>query len=494
MMENMKLHDMIEKVENAEIIGDDNTEIVGLDYDSRRVKPGYLFAAIKGFKTDGSKFVGDAVKNGAAAVMSENRLDIDVPVVRVSSIRKALADTAAAFYDYPGYKLTNVGVTGTNGKSTCVALIKNILEHDGKKCGMVNSLTYDTGKKRYKAERTTPDSVDMQKYLAEMVESGCTHASLEVSSHALMLNRVDNIEFKYGLFTTFSRDHLDFHKDMDSYLKAKRILLERLDDPEKTAVVNADVPEFAGFAGTASSKFLTYGLDSRDANVTAEDIRFHAVYTDCLLKTPRGENEIRLALPGRYNLSNCLGAVAVGIAMGIEFETVCRAMEAASPVPGRFQPVDCGQPFGVIIDFAHTPDALARLCQSARELTEGRLLILFGCGGDRDRGKRPLMAGAASENSDFALLTSDNPRTESPQQIIDDAKKGMVGESFDIELDRVIAIEKIMKMAQPGDTVILAGKGAEEYQEIGTERIPYSDRGEAVKVLKRLGYDGERSV
>jgi len=493
-MEDMKLQEMINNIENAEIIGNGDTEINGLDYDSRRIKPGYLFAAVRGFKTDGTKFVPEAVKNGAAAVMSEDKLDIDVPVVRVDSIRKALADTAAAFYDYPGFKLTNIGVTGTNGKSTCVALIRNILEHSGRKCGMVNSLFYDTGKNRYKAERTTPDSVEMQKYMAEMVESGCTYASLEVSSHALMLSRVDNIEFKYGLFTTFSRDHLDFHQDMESYLKAKRILLERLDDPEKVAVVNADVPEFVGFVGTASCKFITYGIEAAGADVTAEDIRFHAVYTDCVLKTPRGENQVRLALPGRYNLSNCLGAAASGIAMGIEFDTVCRAMEATEPVPGRFQPVDCGQPFGVIIDFAHTPDALARLCQSARELTEGRLLILFGCGGDRDRGKRPLMAEAASKNSDFALLTSDNPRTEDPEQIINDAGAGMVGSEHEIELDRTAAIDKIMQMARPGDTVILAGKGAEDYQEIGTERIPFSDKGEAVKVLKKLGYDRVRKI
>jgi len=485
----MKLHDMIRKIEKAEIIGNGNTEIFGLDYDSRRIKPGYLFAAVKGFKTDGARFIPNAVQNGAVAVMSEDSLDIELPVVKVASVRRAMADAAAAFYDYPGTKLTNIGVTGTNGKSTCVALVRNILEHDSKKCGMINSLMYDTGKSRYKAERTTPDSVEMQKYLAEMVESGCTHASLEVSSHALVLNRVDNIDFKCGLFTTFSRDHLDFHRDMDDYLKAKQLLLERIDDPEKTAVVNADVPEFAQFVGKASCRFVTYGIGSVDADVYAEEFAFHALFTDCTLKTPAGENKIRLALPGRYNLSNCLGAIATGLALEVDFETVCRAMEEAAPVPGRFQPVDCGQPFGVIIDFAHTPDALARLCESARELTDGRLLILFGCGGDRDRGKRPLMAEAASSNSDYALLTSDNPRTEDPRQIIDDAVRGMVGDNYEVEQERTAAIEKIMQMAQAGDTVLLAGKGAEEYQEIGTKRFPYSDYGESVRVLRKLGYD-----
>ncbi len=484
----MTLSDMIKHIENAELIGNGEIEIKGLDYDSRRIRPGYLFAAVKGYKTDGAKFVPDALANGAAAVMTEESLNPGVPVVKVSSVRKGMADAAAAFYGFPGEKMENLAVTGTNGKSTCVYLIKNILTHDGKKCGMANSLVYDTGIKKYKAERTTPDSVDMQRYLAEMVEAGCTHAVLEVSSHALVLNRVDNIDFKLGLFTTFSRDHLDFHSDMNDYLLAKKRLLNLLDDPEKGAVINVDVPEFATFIGDASCRFVTYAIDNPASDITAREIIFNPLYTEFVLVTPDNEHRIRYSLPGRYNLSNGLGAAASGIAYGVDFEVICRAMEAAEPVPGRFQPVDGGQPFGVLIDFAHTPDALIRVIQSAREICTGRIFVLFGCGGDRDRGKRPLMAEAVSQNSDFAILTSDNPRTEDPRQIIDDALKGMVGNAYEVEMVRSAAIEKIMSMAQPGDTVILAGKGAEDYQEIGTERIPFSDYSEAMKAIGKLGF------
>lgn len=490
----MLLSELIENIDGAEIIGDSSVKIVGLDYDSRRIRPQYLFAAIKGFKVDGLRFIPEALERGAAAVMSEEELSLEIPLVKVSNIREALSAAAAKFYDYPGQKLFNIGVTGTNGKSTCVNLIRNILRHDQKTSGMVGSLVYDTGGKRYRAERTTPDSVEMQRYLAEMLENGCTHSVLEVSSHALLLNRVDNIEFSMGLFTTFSRDHLDFHQNMDDYLVAKKKLLERLDSADKAAVVNLEVPEFAAFRGEASCRFLTYATEDSNADVYAEGIEFNSLYTDFVLRY-KGESErIRFALPGRYNLSNGLGAAAVGLALGVSFETVCRAMENAEPLPGRFQPLDCGQPFGVLIDFAHTPDALERLCQSARELTEGRLLVLFGCGGDRDRGKRPLMSKAVAHNSDFAILSSDNPRTEAPDQILDDAAPGLEGVPHEIIMDRKEAIVSIMQKAGPGDTVILAGKGAEEYQEIGTERMPFSDIDEACIALNGLGYEKEAKV
>jgi len=484
----MKLRDLLANTESIHLTGSGEIEITGIDYDSRRIKPGMMFVAIDGFKMDGNQFIPDAIKNGAAVVMTENPIEIDVPVIVTSSIRKDMADLAAKFFDYPGKKMRFTGVTGTNGKSTSVSIIRNILNCSGIKTGMMNSLIYDTGEKEYKAERTTPDSVDTQKLLADMVTAGCSDCVIEVSSHALMLNRVDNIDFKVGLFTNFSRDHLDFHKTMEEYLEAKKLFLDKLESDDNRAVINIDVPEFAGFLPDVKCQYFTWSTKTRTANISAVDIELSADHSAFTLITPDGNESINLALPGRYNLENAVGAAAAGIALGIEKDIVARGLNSAKPVPGRFQPIKTGQPFSVIIDFAHTPDALRRLILSAREITAGRVLTLFGCGGDRDRGKRPLMGQVVTQNSDLAVLTSDNPRTESPDQIIDDVKPGMVGEAFEIIKNRSEAVSRIINLAAPGDVVLIAGKGAEEYQEIGDRKYPYQDKLEILKALEALGY------
>ena len=447
-----------------------------------------MFIAVEGYKMDGNRFIPDAVKNGAAAVLTTRKQDCPVPLVVVPDLRQAMADSAAKFYGYPGRRLEIVGITGTNGKSTSVYLTQLILKAAGNSAGLVNSLVYDTGNKKYKADRTTPDSVDLQRYLAEMLDAGCTHGVVEVSSHALVLHRVDNIEFRAGLFTNFSRDHLDFHNTMEEYLEAKKLFLNKLVGDDKFAVINMDVPEFAGFTDDVRCNLMTCSVERDDVDVHIKDIELHPDRSLFTLSVKGDERRVEYKLPGRYNLSNGVCAAALAAAVNIGIDHIAEGLEAATAVPGRFEPVIAGQPFLILIDYAHTPDALERLCRSAREITKGRLIILFGCGGDRDRGKRPLMAEAASKYSDLAMITSDNPRTEDPDRIIEDVKPGMVKDNYLVVPDRREAVYEIMKLAQPGDTVLIAGKGAEDYLEIGTKKYPYEDKAEILKSLEKLGY------
>jgi len=449
----MKLKKLIKPLTDAKLVGKGNIEIKGLEYDSRRIKPGMLFAAITGYRLDGKEFIGEAIRNGAVAILSDREIECNLPVVIVASVRKALADLAACFYDYPGRKLKVIGVTGTNGKSTTVFLIKKILDFAGIKTGMINSLVYDTTVEQFKAERTTPDSIEIQYYLHQMEKAGCEYAVIEVSSHALVLNRVDNIDFTVGLYTNFSRDHLDFHKSMDKYLSAKKLLLGKIAGRSSYAVINQDVPEFVSLIDEYDIFAISYSPDGHDADIKIDSPKLSPTISFFNLMIFDDSCEVWFNLPGRYNL-----------------------------------PVIMGQPFSVVIDYAHTPDALERLCQSAREITTGRILTLFGCGGDRDSGKRPLMAEAASRNSDFVILTSDNPRTENPEKIFKETLPGMTGDNYEVVSDRREAIRAIIGKAEKNDTVLIAGKGAEDYQEIGTTRHPFNDKTEIESALKALGY------
>jgi UDP-N-acetylmuramoyl-L-alanyl-D-glutamate--2,6-diaminopimelate ligase len=484
----IQLKNLIELIPNIRLIGRDDILISGIEYDSRRVKPGMLFAAISGYKTDGYAFIPDAIKNGATAILSDRPVKADITTLIAAKPRQTLADLAAGFYGYPGKKLEITGITGTNGKSSSVFLTKKILEVAGHKTGMLNSLVYDTGAKSYKADRTTPESLDVQKYLAEMKDAGCTHGVVEVSSHALVLSRVENINFKVGLFTTFSRDHLDFHNTMEEYLAAKKLFLKKLAGKDKVAVLNNDVPEFAAFAGDAECPVITFSANKARADVVVQSAQLLADKTIFELVTASGTQSVTMRLLGRYNVTNVAGAIATGIALKIPLDTVIKAIEMADPVPGRFRPVNMGQPFTVLIDYAHTPDGIERLCQSAREITSGRLMILFGCGGDRDRGKRPLMGKVATKNCAFAIVTSDNPRTEDAQKIIDDIMPGISGKNYKVILDRKEAIREIIKRAEANDTILIAGKGAEDYQEIGTKKYPFDDTTEVMTALEELGY------
>ena len=382
-----------------------------VECDSRLVSEGTLFVAIAGYENDGYDFVKDARERGAVAVLGERDHCDDIDVhVQVPDARKALSDVAAAFYGGPGRRLKFCGVTGTNGKSTTCHLLKGILEERGKVVGLISSNVYDTGKETFPAERTTPESLDMQRLLFLMRKNFCVNAVVEVSSHALALKRVENISFRVAVFTNLTRDHLDFHETMENYLKAKKELLHKLDGPLSYAVINLDVPEFRDLFGEVRGSYIGYSLSDATADVYCSSYSIEKSRTVFSLVTPMGTETVTLSLPGRFNLINAIAAASAGLASGVDLDNVIRGLEKARPVPGRFNFIDAGQPFGVYTDYAHTPDAIERLCETARELCEGRLFILFGCGGDRDRGKRPMMGKAATNGADFAVVTSDNPR------------------------------------------------------------------------------------
>lgn len=444
---------------------------------------------MKGFTHDGYDFVGEAKANGAVAVMGErDSCNFIENHVQVPDIRQVMADLSAKFYGYPGLKLKVCGVTGTNGKTTTCHLIKKILEKRNKMTGLITSVIYDTGKETFKAERTTPESLDLQRLLFLMNKNHCVNAVIEVSSHALALGRVENIDFRVAVFTNLTRDHLDFHKTMDDYLAAKASLLKKLEGELSYAVINLDVLDFRQMFGDLNSSHMSYSLSDTAADVHCRSFHIEPDKTSFDLVTPMGVRTVTFNLPGRLNLMNAVAAAAGGLASGVDLDNVVGGLEAAQPLPGRFNVVKTGQPFAVYIDYAHTPDAIERLCESTREISQGRLLLLFGCGGDRDRGKRPLMGKAATTNADFAVATSDNPRSEDPMAILKDISAGMKGDSYEIIPDRREAIRAILEKAQPGDVVVLAGKGAENYQEIKGVRYPFDDMAEVKAALAELGF------
>lgn len=476
-------------MESVEVQGDVDLEIDSIEYDSRLIKKNGLFFAVKGFNVDGYDFVEQAVAKGAVAVMGERKEYNQIAThVQVPDIRKAMAHVSAVFYGHPGEKIKVCGITGTNGKTTVSYLLKRILEKRNKKTGLVCSTIYDTGKEIFPAERTTPESLDLQRLLFLMKKNYCVNAVIEVSSHGLALNRVDQVNFRVAVYTNISRDHLDFHGSMEEYLKTKMLLMDKLEGPLSYVVINLDVPEFRQFFGDFSSLYISYSLKDSNADVYCASYEIKPEETVFDIVTPMGTDTVSFPLPGRFNLINALAAAAAGLASGVDIDNVIAGLEDAKPVPGRFAPVVHGQPFGVLVDFAHTPDAIERLCQSARELTDGRLLILFGCGGNRDKGKRPLMGEAATSGSDFAVVTSDNPRSEDPLAIIEDIKPGLQGDSYEICPDRKEAIKLILEKAKPGDIVLISGKGSENYQEIKGKRIHFDDTAEVKVVLSNMGF------
>ncbi len=472
------------------MIGNDRIEVTSLEYHSKRITPNALFVAITGFQQDGNAWVEEAVARGASAVVTERPSERSVPQVVVSNARAALADLAVIFCGYDPAVMRVFGVTGTNGKTTSCFLIRKILEAQGTSAGIITSLVYDTGANQIPAVRTTPESLDIFRMLQEMRRNGCRQAVIEISSHALVLHRVRNLKVDVALFTNISRDHLDFHADMNDYLSAKAKLLDMTAGPTKWAVINSDCPEFESLFGRARCLTMSYGIENGDADVHLKDCRLSPSGSRFELCTPQGSHRVSMALTGRYNLYNALGAAAAATAAGVSLNAIVAGLEASSVVPGRLERVDSKAPFTVFIDYAHTPDALTRTIATLREIGSGKILTLFGCGGDRDRGKRPLMGRAVTDVSDYAVLTTDNPRTEDPAQILEDVKPGIVpGAQVDVILDRREAINHILSRAQAGDIVLLAGKGAENYQEVHGVRHPFSDKDIAIENLRQLGYD-----
>ena len=456
--------------------------VTGVAYDSRRVAPGQVFVALKGLTADGSGFIGEAIGRGALGVVSEPGTPVDprVPHAAVTDARLALAHLAAAFERHPSREMRVVGITGTNGKTTTAHLIASIFDAAGVPCGIVGTVGYRVGGETREASHTTPEAPETQHLLREMVAEGCGACAMEVSSHALALRRVDATTFAAGVFTNLTRDHLDFHADMEDYFRAKRRLFEML-PPGAPAVINLDDPRGAVLA-EASARAVTYAL-ARWADVMPGEVASSLEGLAFPVRTPRGTLRVRSALVGRPNVYNILAAVAATAALDVPIEAIERGITALDGVPGRFQVVSTpGDAVTVVVDYAHTDDALRNLLETARPLAHGRLITVFGCGGDRDRTKRPLMGAVAGRLSDVIVITSDNPRSEEPGRIIEEIQRGITPDTrrgaeqrIVAIADRRAAIDRAIGMAHPGDLVLVAGKGHERYQVIGRETTPFDD-------------------
>ena len=459
----MKLSELINDIPVTAMTADPALDIADIRYDSRAVGPGDLFVAVKGFAADGHRFIESAVKNGAAAVLCERPPeDGAIPCILTPDSRRALALVSAAFFGHPARRLTMIGVTGTNGKTTTTTLIKHILEQTkGARVGLIGTIANYIGDEELPAERTTPESCELQKLLRRMADAGCEYAVMEVSSHALALDRVEGIRFSTGVFTNLTQDHLDFHKTMKDYAAAKARLFSACD----YAAVNADDPWVPFMTAKAECPVLSFGLGGGD--LAARDIEYSAsgVRFDAVLDGQRVP--VSLGVPGRFSVSNALAALGAAVLADIPLEDAAAALGTAAGVKGRVEVVPTPEDFTVVIDYAHTPDALEKVLQTMRAVTDGRLVALFGCGGDRDGTKRPIMGRIAAENADFTVVTSDNPRTERPDAIIADILAGIPEDAPKAVIpDRREAIAWAIDHHEPGDVIVLAGKGHETYQEI----------------------------
>jgi UDP-N-acetylmuramoyl-L-alanyl-D-glutamate--2,6-diaminopimelate ligase len=442
-------------------------EVTALAYDNRLVEPGTLFFCVPGFTRDGHDFAPDAVQRGAVALIVERPLGLGVPEVVVDDVRAAMAPAAAAINGDPTAALRAVGITGTNGKTTTAFLVRDLLEAAGRRTGLLGTVTAVIGDEERPMVRTTPEAIDLQRMFAEMRDAGDEAVVMEVSSHALALHRADAIHWAVALFTNLTQDHLDFHPTMEDYFVAKRALFEA--DPE-IAIVNVDDPYGMRLAFEFPDA-VRIGIDSMHAQVRATAIQADANGSTFVVDGVT----MRSPLPGRFNILNVLGAIAVVRALGVDDDTIAAALPSAARVPGRFEPVDEGQPFAVLVDYAHTPDSLENVLLTARPLAAGRLVVVFGAGGDRDRAKRPVMGAVACDHADVVIVTSDNPRNEDPDAIIAEILKG-AGPGVDVEVDRRAAIGRAIGTAGPGDLVVIAGKGHEQGQEFEDGRkVPFDD-------------------
>ncbi len=499
----IRLSDLLPPAGVKEIHGSPELSVKGITYDSRQVKPDYVFVAISGYAEDGNYYVPQALDAGASVVVSSQRIEkLERPSrwggsatqIVVDNPRKALARLATSFYDYPSDKLDVIGITGTNGKTTVSYLSEAIFRNNGRKVAVLGTIAYRLGEKILPAPITTPQSSDLQQMLRKLVNEKFSAVVMEVSSHALSLDRVEGCEFDSAVFTNLSREHLDFHQNMEEYLQAKIKLFSFLGkDPrkkrQKLAVLNSDDPATEKIIQSTKARVITYGIENK-ADIVAKSIKLNLEKTTFTLLYPGGETKISLPLIGKYNVYNALAASGVALGRGISVDIIKRGLEKVSPIPGRFEKIDCGQPFTVIVDYAHTDEALEKLLHACKELKPRRIITVFGCGGDRDRGKRPLMGEVAVAHSDYVFVTSDNPRSEDPERIALDIEVGIKRkrkDNYQTIIDRFQAIEKALSMAEKGDLVVIAGKGHEDYQLFKDKRIHFDDREVAKEILSRGG-------
>jgi UDP-N-acetylmuramoyl-L-alanyl-D-glutamate--2,6-diaminopimelate ligase len=460
-------------------------EVAALAYDSRAVAPGTLFFCVPGQRSDGHDHAVAAVAAGASALVVERPLSLGVPELIVPSARRAMAPLAARFYGDPSAALRVLAVTGTNGKTTTTFLIRSLLEAAGEQCALLGTVKSVIGGIEHEVIRTTPEAIDLQASFAAMRDAGDRACAIEVSSHALALHRADAIHFAAAVFTNLTQDHLDFHASMEDYFAAKRGLFEA---GPGLAVINADDPYGERLIADYPDA-VTYAIDA-PADYRASDLRSQIAAASFTVQTPDGEIAVRTRLPGRFNVANALAALVVAHRSGVSLERIADALAAAAPAPGRFQALDEGQPFAVLVDYAHTPDSLENVLRAARALAGARVISLFGCGGDRDRGKRPQMGRISAELADVTLVTSDNPRSEQPESIIEEILAGAQADddhSVEAIVERRAAIARAIALARSGDVVVIAGKGHEQGQEFADGRkIPFDDIAVAREQLRAL--------
>ena len=478
----MQLEALIRALAPSEVTGGRPVEIADLAYDTRRVTAGALFFCVVGERADGHDLAWEAIERGAAAVVVERPLEVDVPQLVVPSVRESMPVAADVFFGEPTKELELAGVTGTNGKTTTAFLLRAILDAAGQRPGLVGTVEWEVGGERRPAPFTTPEAIDLQRLFREMLDVGDRSAAVEASSHGSAHRRLDRVRFDVLVFTNLSQDHLDLHGSMDEYFQAKRRLFTGPQPPP--AAINVDDEWGRRLADDLEDAYraplVRFGLGG-DAEIRPEDLAVTATGS-----TFRAAGiEIRTPLRGLFNVENALGAVAAGILLDLDEEAIAAGIASMSAVPGRFEAIDEGQPFAVVVDYAHTPDSLATVLRAAHDLCEGRVIVVFGAGGDRDRGKRPLMGRVAADNADVVIVTSDNPRSEEPLAIIEDVLQG-AGLDVEIDPDRRSAIGRAISLADAGDVVVIAGKGHEQGQDVAGVVTPFDDRDVARELLREL--------
>jgi UDP-N-acetylmuramoyl-L-alanyl-D-glutamate--2,6-diaminopimelate ligase len=486
----MKLGALLKHLLSYTYEGNTEINLSSIEIDSRKKQNGSLFVCIKGSNNDGHEFVEQAVANGAVAVIAEYNVDVSVPVIIVPSTKKALAILSDAFYGQPSQKLQLIGITGTNGKTTVTYLLEKIFQDHKKKTGLIGTINMKIANESYDINNTTPDALFLQKAFKRMVDSQVEIVIMEVSSHALDYGRVWGCDFNFAVFTNLSREHLDYHKTMVEYKYAKSLLFSQLGntynkDDKKVAIINEDDNSAPLMKKVTSAQIFTYGI-TNDADFVAKDITFTGDGTAFTLVTKEKEIQVKIKLLGTFSVYNALAAIATSFAAGVPLEVIVENLQGVKGVPGRFEAVNAGQSFPVIVDYAHTPDSLENALLTVKQFAKGKIYVIVGCGGDRDKSKRPEMAEIAEAYSDFAIFTSDNPRTEEPAQIIKDMELGVKGKEYLVILDREQAIRHAIKHAKDQDVILIAGKGHETYQTIGTTNYEFDDRKVARTAIKEL--------
>ncbi|MGM0827086.1 MAG: UDP-N-acetylmuramoyl-L-alanyl-D-glutamate--2,6-diaminopimelate ligase [Bacillota bacterium] len=486
----MRLHTLLEVLPFFSVEGEGNPAISNIANHHKKVKNGDLFICINGLEVDSHSLTPLAEKNGAAAILAERSIEANVPVIIVPDTKKAMAILADYFYKQPSHQLLLVGVTGTNGKTTTTHLIDQVLTHCGMKTGLIGTMHIKVGDELQVSHNTTPDSLTLQQTFKQFCDKGVRSAIMEVSSHALHQGRVHGCDYDIAVFTNLTQDHLDYHKSMDDYRNAKGLLFSQLGNTyfkksPKYAIINKDDEAADFFIRATAAHVFTYGL-SPSADFYARDIVLKATESAFTLVSPFGEREMVLKLAGRFNVYNALAAIATASAAGIPIEGSVRSLERAHGVRGRFETISEGQPYSVIVDYAHTPDGLKNVLETIQSITKGKVIVVVGCGGDRDKIKRPIMAEIACEYGDFAIFTSDNPRTEDPDSILGDMESGVVGKQYQLIVDRKEAIKKALSLAKADDIVLIAGKGHETYQIIGNNVYDFDDREVARQIIKGM--------